>query len=85
MQKIFKNANLVDIENGSVELVDLYVENGIIKDIQNADSDRQERADIIDLSGDFVLPPFVNAFCHSFNAFEKNYGCLDGIDAEMAK
>ena len=32
MQKIFKNANLVDIENGSVELVDLYVENGIIKD-----------------------------------------------------
>ena len=85
MQKIFKNANLVDIENGSVELVDLYVENGIIKDIQNADSDRQERADIIDLNGDFVLPPFVNAFCHSFNAFEKNYGCLDGIDAEMSK
>lgn len=85
MQKLFKNAKLVDIKNGEINFVDILVENNIIKDIQKVGvlSNQKENIDIIDLQGGYVLPPFVNVFCHSVDAFQKNYGEINQFDSDF--
>ncbi|MGN1200993.1 MAG: amidohydrolase family protein [Candidatus Caccovivens sp.] len=80
MQKIlFKNGRLVNIETGEVDKVDIEVEDGVITRIErNINFNGQ----IVDLCDNFVLPNFVNVFCHSFEAFKQNYGDLQNADSE---
>ena len=73
-QKLFKNANKVDLNSGAVEFVDILVEDKKILKIELAGKIDSSFADIIDLKGDYVLSPFVNAFCDSKKAMEQSYG-----------
>lgn len=68
--KLFKNAGLVDLENGEVGNVDILVEKGKILNIGKIQTSNFE---IVDLKGDYVLPSFVNSFSDSLSAFEENY------------
>lgn len=70
MQKIFKNANIVNIENGEIRNLDILVENGKICEFDHIEKNCEQ----VDLKGAYVLPNFVNVFCHSLKAFEKTYG-----------
>ena len=70
MQKLFKNATLIDLDKGKGLLNDLLIENGKIIKIGNI---KNYNCQCIDLCGDFVLPNFVNVFCDSIKAFEKTY------------
>lgn len=72
MMKLFKNAKLVNLEIGNIQLTDILVENGKIEKIQS----RQDSAcaqEVLDLEGNYVLPSFVNSFSDSVSAFQKNY------------
>lgn len=70
--KLFKNANLVNLENGTSQLVDILVDdNGRIKKI---DKGIVADAQLFDLQSNYVIPPFVNSFCDSSKALENSYG-----------
>lgn len=61
MQKvIFTNARL----KGDEELKDLYVENGIFKEIGNKLSDKYRDVKKIDLGGYLTIPPYVDPHIH---------------------
>ncbi len=85
MQKLFKNANLVDVKNGQVNAVDILIENNTIKDIKNLGelSNQKGGIETFDLQGGYVLPPFVNVFCHSIDAFQKNYEEINQFDCNI--
>ena len=70
MRKIFKNGLLVDVFSGNVKKSDILVENEKIIEISE---EIDENCLTFDLKNNFVLPSFVNVFCHSLFAFEKNY------------
>jgi len=62
-QKVFKNANLIDIESGTFKLVDIFVTNGIVKEIFDAgEHEFSSHVEILDLEKDFVMTYFTNAF-----------------------
>ncbi len=66
---IFKNCELVDINENSSRIVDILVENGIVKKIGKhiyGDSQTEE----IDIDKNFVLPSFKNAFAYSSKVHE---------------
>ena len=70
MQTLFKNANIVDIKTGSICDKDILVENGKISAFGRFEN---FKGDVVDLKGDYVIPNFVNVFCHATKAFEKTY------------
>jgi len=76
MQKLFKNANLINIESGEVKLLDILIEDDKIYAFGKFDV----ADEIVDLKEDYVLPNFVNVFCDSVAAFEKTYG--KGVDEQ---
>lgn len=60
---LFKNAYLVDIFGNCAYFVDLLVENGKLQKISGAGETKvEEHTEVVDLEGNFVLPPFVNGF-----------------------
>lgn len=71
MQKLFTNGNIVDLKTGKVCKCDILVENGKIVNIGKVSDFEGE---VIDLNENYVLPNFVNVFCHSLRAFEMCYG-----------
>lgn len=78
MQKLFKNAQLVDIENDDIKDVDILIEDGKIVSFEKRNDFFGET---IDLEDNFVLPCFVNSFCDSVSAFEKNFS--DGVPDDL--
>jgi len=72
MTKLFKNAKIVDIENGTIFDADIQVENGSVKSFDKTDDFDGE---VIDLWGNFVLPSFVNSFMDSVEAGRKSFFC----------
>lgn len=71
-QKLFKNARLVDIENASVEKVDILVDGERIARI--APKIEGNFSKVEDLHENFVMPAFVNMFCNSDEALLTTYG-----------
>ena len=70
--KLFKNANLVNIEKESASLVDILVdEQGKIFQVGKG---LKCNGEVTDLGGDYVLPPFVNGFAQSQKAVQNSYG-----------
>ncbi len=100
MQKLFKNANVVDLFSGDVVLCDLFVKGGKFVKISKTSPNSKISAsskqscckggmieasvsdEVIDLKGNFVLPPFVNVFCNSKTAFMKSYLNFDEEEQE---
>ena len=69
--KLFKNANVVNVENGKASMLDILIDDGkIVKLEKNINQD----CEVIDLQGKFVLPPFVNAFSNSESAVKNSFG-----------
>ncbi len=78
--KLFKNGVLIDLKSGELSKVDILVENekitaieewGVIEDLSSFNKPGFE---IVDLQGNYVMMPFVNAFCDSEKAVLKTYG-----------
>lgn len=69
--KLFKNANVVSIENNSISKLDILVDGGKIVKLAK---EIKEDCEVFDLKGAFVLPPFVNAFSNSENAVKNSFG-----------
>lgn len=74
MQTLFKNGNLVDFEQNIAKKCHILVENGILKKIEYGEDCHISAEEEVNLENCFVLPPFVNSFCDSFDAYEKTYG-----------
>ena len=78
--KLFINGVLVNLENAELSKVDILVENGIVSEIKDwgVIGERQnfnmKNCEIVDLQGNLVMLPFVNAFCDSEKAVLKTYG-----------
>ena len=72
--KVFKNASLIDLNLGLVNLVDIFCVGGKIEKIVKSGAKIFYDAEIVDLNGDYVLPMFVNAYCDSVEAFKNSYG-----------
>lgn len=53
---------------------DIYIENGIIKDIFKTGSKGYEKAEIIDVRGKIVMPGFINAHMHFYSTLVKGMG-----------
>lgn len=73
MQKLFKNGNLIDLETGETQLVDLVVEDGIFTEISKVGKINTFDGETEELNGNFVMPVFVNAYADSLEAFKKSY------------
>lgn len=73
---IFKNCALVDIESGKENIVDILVEGDFVKEIKPCGSfeDIENKCDVVDVEGNYVLPPFSNCFCDSKRAIAENFG-----------
>ena len=70
--KLFKNANLIDFEKETATLVDILVDDkGKIAKIE---SGIKCAGEVVDLCGDYVLPPFVNGFAQGRIAVKNSYG-----------
>ena len=78
--KLFKNGILINLETGRLSRADFLVDNKKIAtiepwgEIENSGRFNKNNCEIIDLEGNFVMKPFVNAFCDSSSAVEKSYG-----------
>ncbi len=70
MTKLFRNAKIVDVENGEIFDANILVENGRIKSFEGQEKSVDET---IDLQGNYVLPAFVNSFMNSVEAGKENY------------
>lgn len=82
MARLYKNARIVDIKNEKVFDGDILVENGKIKSLSKQ---KTFAGDVVDLHGDFVLPPFVNAFMDSVEAGKENFFVGDKIQMDSNK
>lgn len=69
MQKVFRNANVVDIRNQKLHFMDFCVEDGKFSIF-----DSTKEFEEIDLKGNYVLPPFANNYCNSILALKNSYG-----------
>lgn len=83
MQRLFKNANLVDLKTGELSLVDLLVNDGKFEKISKLGEIKSFVGESVDLEGNFVFSPFVNAFCNALEAFETTYSKNYGKDVEL--
>jgi|AGTN01.3.fsa_nt_gi Dihydroorotase and related cyclic amidohydrolases len=62
MKLVIKNGHLVDVKTGRNGIFDILVENGKVADIG---SDFEiTSCDLIDASGQYVVPGLVDAHCH---------------------
>ena len=64
MKKILKNANIIDVENLSVKLRNIIIDNGKIIDILPITEQIPESNDIIDLKEQYVAPGFIDSHLH---------------------
>lgn len=71
MQTLFKNANLIDISSGITSNVDILVRDQKIESIARG---LDEKCEIVDLNGNYVLPGFANVFCDSQKAYAQSSG-----------
>ena len=62
MKLLIKDGHVVDAKTGRNEICDILVDNGRIAEISAAIEARN--CDVIDASGKYVLPGFVDAHCH---------------------
>lgn len=75
MQEIcYKNANILSLQRGKLQLRDILVSDGKISKIAKGIDFKGKS---VDLEGGIVVPSFVNVFCQNFRAFEKTYGKID--------
>ena len=77
-QTLFSNAELVDIEHGTSQMVDILVGDGKILEINECGSKEYKNAQEIDLDGNFVLPCFYDAYRDSTKFFGED------VDKEIA-
>ncbi len=64
---LLKNCNYLDIDQGRFVQGDIYIEDGIIKDIQSAIP--SSRGEIVqDLSGQWLIPGLIDAHIHLFQS-----------------
>lgn len=71
MKKLFKNANILNVQTGDVLKADILVDGKIFSKIEPSICDTD--AEVFDLENNFVLPPFTNLFCDGKKAIETNY------------
>ena len=82
-QILFKNANKINLETGEVVLVDILVEGDTIVKVVPSGEIGEVVGEVVDLKGNYVMPPFVNVFSDSIKALEHTYGLeLKGLRAE---
>lgn len=74
MQVLFKNCNIINLEDSTVTLSDILVENGHIKAVEEVGRMFLDKENEVDIQGNFVMQPFYNAYCNSKSAVEENYG-----------
>lgn len=83
---LFKNANIINLKTGDVELFDISVDGETFDSIEPAGKLSQEGCEIVDLQENFVMPPFVNVFCDSVKSLKETYGLeIKGLQAQRAK
>lgn len=79
-QKLFKNANYIDLKTGKIKQIDFLVENSKIclieswGEIEKNESFNKNFCEIIDLQENYVMQPFLNAYCDCEKAFKTTYG-----------
>lgn len=87
MQVLFKNCNIINLEDSTVTLSDILVENGRIKAVEEAGKLSLNKKNEVDIQGNFVMQPFYNAYCNSKSAVEENYGlefvCDTNLDTAL--
>ncbi len=64
MKIILKNANIIDVEDQSIKLRNIIIDNGEIIDILPITEQISESEDIIDLKEQYVSPGFIEAHLH---------------------
>jgi len=64
MKKILKNANIIDVEELSIKLRNIIIENGEIIDILPISEQIPESENIIDLNEQYVSPGFIESHLH---------------------
>lgn len=62
MKTLIRNGHIIDVKSGINEVLDILMDEGCIVEIGH-DIDVQN-ADIIDASGKYIMPGFVDAHCH---------------------
>lgn len=78
-QKLFKNANYVDLKTGEIKPIDILVENEKIYaiepwgEIEKSELFNKNFCEVIDLEQNYVMQPFINAYCDSEKAFNNTY------------
>ena len=78
-QKLFKNANYVDLKTGEIKPIDILVENEKIYaiepwgEIEKSELFNKNFCEVIDLEQNYVMQPFINAYCDSEKAFKNTY------------
>ena len=63
MNIILKNGLIVDYKNNFTKRADVYIENGIIKEISDSIIDREASSLIIDCIGLVIVPGFIDLYC----------------------
>lgn len=61
---LIKNANLISMSKINYEVVDILIDNGVIKEIGNIDATNCKNAHVIDANKNFVTPGLVDPHCH---------------------
>lgn len=64
MKQILKNANIIDVEDLSIKLRNIIIENGEIIDILPITETIPENRNIIDLKNQYISPGFIEAHLH---------------------
>lgn len=74
MEKLFKNAKIVDIEKETVFDADILIEDSKIVSFEK---NKEFSGEVIDLAGGLVLPSFVNSFSNSREAVIRHFALAE--------
>jgi|LSQX01.1.fsa_nt_gb dihydroorotase len=64
MRILIKNGHVIDPYNGRDDIIDVYIEDGIITEIEKGLDYSGAEIEVIDAKGKYVLPGLVDMHCH---------------------
>lgn len=72
-QYLLKNAQIIDVEKGTIEKGSIKIADGLIQNIYRGEEEVPSHREVIDLEGKYILPGLIDMHCHIREGFASQF------------
>lgn len=72
-QYLLKNAQIIDVEKGTIEKGSIEIADGLIQNIYRGEEEVPSHREVIDLEGKYILPGLIDMHCHIREGFASQF------------